>query len=58
MPKTDREPYWPTIAARIPPELRNKLIMKHPNNGDISRLIRVLIEKYLQGKILGISLTK
>jgi len=46
--------YWPTVAARVPPELRDKLISKHPNDGDISTVIRQLLEKYLQGRILGI----
>ena len=50
--------YYPTVAARIPPELRDKLIAKHPNNGDISAVIKQLIERYLQGKILGIIIKK
>ena len=50
--------YWPTVAARIPPELREKLVTKHPNSGDISAVIKQLIERYLQGKILGIVIKK
>lgn len=50
--------YWPTVAARIPPELRERLVSKHPNSGDISAVIKQLIEKYLQGKILGIIIKK
>jgi hypothetical protein len=50
--------YWPTVAARIPPELREKLVFKHPNSGDISAVIKQLLEKYLEGKILGIVIKK
>ena len=50
--------YWPTVAARIPPELREKLVTKHPNAGDISAIIRQLLERYLQGKIFGIVIKK
>lgn len=49
-----RQKYWPTVAARIPPELKEKFILKHPNDGDMSAVIRQLIERYLQGKIFGI----
>jgi len=50
--------YGVVIAARIPADLKEKLIFKHPNNGDLSRLIHCLLEKYLQGKILGIHIRK
>lgn len=50
--------YDPVVAARIPADLKQKLISRHPNNGDISRLIKALLERYIQGKILGVSVTK
>jgi len=53
-----KKPYWPVVAARIPPELKEKLVSKHPNNGDISRIIHALLERYLQGKILGVVISK
>lgn len=48
----------PVVAARIPIELRQKLLIKHPNKGDISKVIKVLLERYLQGKILGVVINK
>ena len=54
--KNINKEYWPTVAARIPPELRNKILEKHKNEGDISKLIRALLQKYVDGRIIGVRL--
>ncbi len=45
---------WPTVATRIPKELKKELQTKHPKEGEVSQVLHQLIEKYVQGKILGI----
>ena len=47
---------WEPVSARVSPEIRNKLREKHPNDGEVSRVIRALIQKYLEGKIYGLSI--
>jgi hypothetical protein len=44
------------VSARISPEIRDRLLEKHPNDGDISKLIRVLLQKYIDGRIIGVKL--
>lgn len=48
---------WPTISTRISPQLRAELLKKHPNEGDISKVLSTLIEMYMKGRILGVKLT-
>lgn len=45
---------WNTVSARISPELKEILIQKIPNNGNISKLIQALLQKYADGKIIGV----
>ncbi len=47
---------WTTVAARIPPDLRLKLVQKHPKAGEISDILLALIKRYMDGKIIGIHL--
>jgi hypothetical protein len=54
--KTGKKHDWPTVAARIPPDLRDWLLNKHSNNGDLSKLIHSLLQKYKDGRILGVRL--
>jgi len=51
-----KKPGWVVVAARIPPELKEFLKNKHPNNGAISDIIYTLLDKYSKGKILGVKL--
>jgi hypothetical protein len=46
------------VSARVSQVLRDELYKKFPNDGDISKLIRVLLQKYMDGRILGIKLTE
>lgn len=48
---------WPVVAARIPRELKQKLEDKHKEKGEVSEVIYALIQKYLEGKILGLKLS-
>lgn len=45
---------WRVISTRISPEQRELLKKKHPNEGEVSHVLRQLIDKYLAGKIFGI----
>jgi hypothetical protein len=47
---------WPVVSTRVSPEMREKLTNKHPNNGDISKVLKALITRYLDGKIIGLKL--
>ena len=47
---------YPVVAARIPPELYTELKRRFPNPGDISKLIRALLQKYADGRIIGVRL--
>lgn len=47
---------WPTISARVDPDVKDKLQKKFPNEGDISKLVRALLTKYVDGKIFGVQL--
>jgi len=40
-----------SVSSKIPAELHDKLLERHPRNGDVSRLLRALIQMYLEGKI-------
>lgn len=51
-----KKPGWVVVAARIPPKLKESLKNKYPNNGSISDIIYILLEKLDQGKILGVKL--
>jgi hypothetical protein len=47
---------WQPVSSRIPPDLRLKILTKIGGNADFSTLIRVLLQKYADGKILGVRL--
>lgn len=47
---------WKPVSARISPEMRDRINKKHPNEGDIQKLIFKLLERYLDGRILGINI--
>jgi hypothetical protein len=47
---------WLVVGARVPPDLREWLLQKYPNDGDISKLILCLLKKVRDGKILGVRL--
>ena len=44
------------VSSRIAPELRERLLNKHPKEGEISKLIRSLLQRYIDGKIIGVRL--
>lgn len=44
------------VAARIPQLVYDIIKEKHPNSGDISKLIRALLQKYADGRIIGVRL--
>lgn len=43
------------ISARVPISLLNRLIKKHPNKGDTQKVLKILVERYLDGKVLGVN---
>lgn len=51
-----KKPEWRVISARISPDQRDLLKKKHPKEGEISEVLRQLIDKYLAGKIFGIKI--
>lgn len=55
-PKKGTKTDWPVVAARIPPDLRSRLVEKHKKDGDISKLIHILLQKYIEGRIIGVRL--
>lgn len=40
-----------TVATRLPAELHDKLVLKHPERTEISRVLRALVQSYLNGEI-------
>ena len=57
MPKKQKlSPNRPPVSARISEELKEQLLNKHPNPGEISKLINVLLQKYADGRIIGVKL--
>jgi hypothetical protein len=54
--KKGQKASWPVVAARIPPELRQQILQRHPGNGCISNLIYILLKKYMENKIFGIKI--
>lgn len=54
-PRTEKST-WIPVGARIPPALRDRLLNKHKNNGDLSKLIHTLLQKYIDGKIFGVKI--
>lgn len=51
---SQRKEKWPVISTRIPPDQRKKLNEKHPTDGELSKVLRALVTKYLEGRILGL----
>jgi len=62
MPNTDSvdslEKAEPTqvISTRIPTKLLERLRKKHPNKGDTGKLLKILVERYLDGRVLGVTI--
>lgn len=52
----DEEKYGQVISARLPTELHDRLRKRHPNKGDTQRLLKALVERYLDGRILGVKI--
>lgn len=42
---------WQTVGCRIPPQDYNRLLEKHPDRGKVSKVLRALIQMYLDGKV-------
>lgn len=42
------------VSARITKSLLDRLRNKHPNKGDTNKVISALLERYLDGKVLGV----
>lgn len=55
-PKKGTKTDWMVMSARVPPDVRQLIIEKHKNAGDINKLINALLKKYAYGKIIGIKL--
>jgi hypothetical protein len=51
-----QQEYDPSISARIPREHKEELAKRFPNDGDVSKLLRALIKRYLAGKIIGVQI--
>jgi len=47
---------WPVVSTRIDPVKKQQLIKKHPADGEVSLVIRALLDMYLQGRIIGVRL--
>jgi hypothetical protein len=45
-----------TVSSRVPVELKDRLLEKWSKPGDISKLILLLLQKAINGKIIGIKL--
>jgi len=43
--------HWPIVSARVHPDDMKKLRDKHSDGKDVSRVIRALINMYINGKI-------
>lgn len=56
MPRKGIKANWPVISARIPPELKIKILQKHPKYSELNALINCLLQKYIEGKIFGVKL--
>jgi hypothetical protein len=54
--KPDSKSDWSSIGTRVSPEQEALLRKKHPNKGEISKVLRALISKYLEGRIIGVRL--
>lgn len=52
--KYGKKPEWRAISTRISPDQRELLKKKHPRDGEVSQVLRQLIERYLAGKIFGV----
>lgn len=49
---------WPTIATRIDPLRKQQLLKKHPVEGEVSAVLRRLVDLYLDGRIIGVRIEK
>ena len=54
--KLKKEPEWPTVSTRLEPIKRDILLKKHPTRGEVSKVLRALVNRYLDGKIMGLKL--
>lgn len=48
---------WKVVSTRIPPSEHKKLVMQHPEKGKRSKILRALIQMYLQGKVKNLEFT-
>jgi hypothetical protein len=53
MPKSTKD-YGVPVAVRIPTALLNKLLSKHPDRRELSKVFRLLLQRYADGKIFGV----
>lgn len=54
--KTSKSDQWKPVSARIPPELRDSILTKLPKDVNFSKLILNLLQRYADGKIIGLRL--
>jgi len=43
-----------SVGGRVPAELYDQFKQKHPREGDMSRVIRALVQMYMEGKITNL----
>lgn len=43
-----------SVGGRVPAEIYDKFTAKHPNKGDMARVIRALVQMYVEGKITNL----
>jgi hypothetical protein len=48
---------WQTIGCRIPPADYKRLMEKHPDRGKVSKVLRALVQMYLDNKINKLEFT-
>lgn len=45
-----------TVSGRIAADLKDRLLQKHPNPGEMNKLIQTLLQRYDAGKIIGVKI--
>lgn len=45
---------WKILSFRVPPEELTRLDAKHPHKGDRSKIMRALLQMYLEGKVTNL----
>ena len=51
-----KKDYGLIVSTRLPSNMKTELEKKHPNKGEVSKLLRILVDKYLKGRIIGVNL--